>query len=121
MFKPKQPLRGSSAVLLGILLFVSGCHSSQTRKQEQLDETLFTMRGAIDQFLTDKDRSPKSLQELISVGYMKQVPVDPVTGSNKTWLCLIDDEDESGDIGIVDVVSGSESPDSDDGTYTKCP
>lgn len=108
-------------VLLGTLLLVSGCHSSQTRKQEQLDATLLTMRSAIDQFLTDKDRSPKSLQELISVGYMKQVPVDPVTGSNKTWLCLIDDEDESGDIGIVDVASGSESPDSDEGTYTKCP
>jgi len=121
MFRSKQPLRSSSVVLLGLLLFVSGCHSSQTRKQEQLNEALFAMRSAIDQFLTDKDRSPKSLQELISVGYMKQVPVDPLTGSDKTWLCLIDDEDDSGDVGIVDIASGSESPDSGEGSYTKCP
>ena len=121
MFRSKQPSLTLFVVSLGALLLVSSCRSTPDMKQNALSEDLDVMRSAIDQFSQDRGHVPKALRDLISAGYIKDIPVDPVTGSNKTWLCLIDDEDNSGDLGIVDIASGSETPDSDEGTYIKCP
>jgi|SRR5947209_1757434 len=117
MLRSKLPLR----ILLAstCLLLLPGCRTRQ-QKEQQLEEALNSMNQAIDRFSDDKDRYPKSLQELVDAGYLKKIPTDPVTGSSKTWLCLAD-EDDSGETGIADISSGSESPESDEGTYTKCP
>jgi len=106
-------------LICGMLLFISGCHARQEKQQEALEQAVNSMNEAIDQFVDDKDRSPKSLEELVATGYLKEIPVDPVTRSNKTWLCLADED--TPDDGILDVVSGSETPDSDEGTYKNCP
>src|SRR5947209_12617845 len=122
MFRSKQASRTLSVAFLGALLLICGCKSAPLNvKQNVLADDLYAMRSAIDQFSQDQGHVPKALHDLVARGYIKDIPVDPVTGSNKTWLCLIDDEDDSGDLGIVDIASGSEKPESDDGTYTKCP
>ncbi len=43
------------------------------------------MRVAIDQFRADQARYPQTLDELVSRGYLRDVPVDPLTGSAQTW------------------------------------
>ena len=106
-------------LICGILLCISGCQTRPEKQQDALEHAVDSMNDAIDRFVDDKDRSPKSLQELVTTGYLKEIPVDPITRSNKTWLCLADED--SPDDGILDVVSGSETPDSDEGTYKTCP
>ena len=106
-------------LICGMLLFISGCRAQQEKQQKALEHAVDAMNEAIDRFVDDKDHSPKSLQELVTTGYLKEIPVDPITRSNKTWLCLADED--SPDDGILDVVSGSETPDSDEGTYKTCP
>ena len=44
------------------------------------------MRAEISQYTLDKRKAPESLDELIHAGYIKQIPVDPMTGSNQTWV-----------------------------------
>jgi len=46
------------------------------------------IRQAIDGFKADLDRYPTSLDELVSERYLREVPVDPATGSSATWVVV---------------------------------
>jgi len=60
--------------------------NTQTRAQEAaLKENLFRMRDAMDQFYADKNKWPTDLAELVSEGYIREVPKDPMTKSADTW------------------------------------
>jgi general secretion pathway protein G len=78
-----------------------------------LKEDLFQMRKLINQYYTDKGKYPLSLQTLVDEQYLRSIPIDPMTKSSETWMevqqTLTDDELMSFDIeiGIVDVLSGS--------------
>ena len=68
------------------------------------------MRDAIDHYTLDKLRAPQSLDDLVSAGYIKQLPNDPFTGKNDTWVVEQDDtllSVEQTQPGITDVHSGS--------------
>src|SRR4030095_8251878 len=53
-------------------------------REAVLRDDLSKMRSLIDQFAADKGRLPQSLDELVSEGYMREVPVDPFT-QQKDW------------------------------------
>ncbi len=78
-----------------------------------LKEDLFQMRKLINQYYTDKAKYPVSLQTLVDEQYLRSIPIDPITKSSQTWVevqqTLTDDELMSFDIeiGIVDILSGS--------------
>ena len=78
-----------------------------------LKEDLFQMRKLINQYYTDKSKYPVSLQTLVDEQYLRSIPIDPITKSSQTWVevqqTLTDDELMSFDIeiGIVDILSGS--------------
>jgi general secretion pathway protein G len=78
-----------------------------------LKEDLFQMRKLINQYYTDKGKYPVSLQMLVDEQYLRSIPIDPITKSSQTWVevqqTLTDDELMSFDIeiGIVDILSGS--------------
>ncbi len=79
-------------------------------QETALREDLYTMRSLIDQYTLDKQKAPQSLDDLVSAGYIKQIPKDPFTGSSDTWVTDQDDVLLSVDQqqpGIVDVHSGS--------------
>src|SRR5271169_2426594 len=40
---------------------------------------LRTMRDAIQQYTLDKQQAPQSLEDLVSAGYLREIPVDPIT------------------------------------------
>ncbi len=92
-------------------------------KESVLRQDLFTLRQVIDQYTLDKQKAPQSLDDLVSAGYMKQLPIDPFTGKNDTWK-VVEEEDTIADPsqtqagGIVDVHSGSDLPSSDGTAYS---
>ena len=51
-----------------------------TRRESVLRQNLFTLRTLISQYTLDKQKAPQSLEDLVSAGYMKQIPNDPITG-----------------------------------------
>jgi len=53
-----------------------------------LKTTLNVVRDAIDKYAADRDQYPESLDELVSRGYLRQVPEDPVTGQKDSWQML---------------------------------
>ena len=87
----------------------------QRAREAALKEDLFTLRSCLDQFHADRGRYPTSLDEVVSLGYLRSVPVDPVTGSRETWVVVYEEltggesevQQEAGQ-GIIDIHSGSE-------------
>ena len=80
-------------------------------KESVLKSNLFTIRTVIDEYTYDKGKAPQSLQDLVQEGYLRAVPVDPMTGSAETWKIVMEDATTSvnqNEPGIFDVRSGSD-------------
>lgn len=82
-------------------------------REATLKENLYVMRNLIQQYYSDKQKYPLTLFTLVEEGYLKQIPIDPITRSSETWQeiqeTLTDDDLLAGVIpGISDVASGSE-------------
>jgi general secretion pathway protein G len=80
-------------------------------KESVLRNNLFTIRTVIDEYTYDKQKAPQSLQDLVSGGYLRQVPMDPITGSNSSWKEIMEDALTSvsqTEPGLFDVRSGSD-------------
>ncbi|HLK51257.1 MAG TPA: prepilin-type N-terminal cleavage/methylation domain-containing protein [Bryobacteraceae bacterium] len=90
-------------------------------KESVLRNNLFTLRQVIDNYTYDKEKAPQSLQDLVSEGYLREVPVDPMTGSNQTWKTVMEDAGQAVDQnnpGIFDVKSGSDKTSLDGSAYS---
>ena len=92
----------------------------QRAKEATLREDLHTMRTAIDSYTVDKEKAPDSLDDLVQAGYLKSIPVDPITSSSETWITsqsdtMTDVNETQG--GMDDVHSGSQGLASDGTTY----
>ena len=97
-------------------------YQNATRRSREavLKEDLFRMRDAIDQYYADKTKWPQSLQDLVSEGYLREVPKDPITDSTETWITEPADPDASNpaaDPGIDNVKSGAEGTGLDGTNY----
>jgi len=103
-----------SIILILISVAVPAYQRSVIHARESvLRENLFTLRSVISQYTLDKQKAPQSLDDLVQAGYLKQLPTDPMTGSNSTWVVtqeedtLSSPDEQSG--GIDDVHSGSDA------------
>lgn len=72
-------------------------------REVTLKHTLFVLREVIDQYRADKGTYPRALTDLVTTGYLRSLPADPMTGSSQTWQQIPDDREG----GIFDVHSGS--------------
>jgi general secretion pathway protein G len=113
-----------SLLLILITVAVPIYRQSILRARESvLRQDLFTLRQVIDQYTLDKQKAPQSLDDLVSAGYMKQLPLDPFTGKNDSWA-VVQEEDTIADPsqteagGISDVHSGSSQNSSDGSAYS---
>jgi general secretion pathway protein G len=91
-------------------------------KESVLKNNLFTLRTVIDNYTFDKQKAPQSLQDLVSDGYLRAVPVDPMTGSNQGWKTIMEEASQSvsqTEPGIFDVRSGSEKTSLDGTPYSE--
>ena len=80
-------------------------------KESLLRNNLFTMRTVIDEYTIDKGKAPQSLHDLIEAGYLRGIPVDPMTGQDNTWRTVLEDASNAvnqTEPGIFDVHSGSD-------------
>src|ERR1700678_1494532 len=51
-------------------------------RESVLRNNLFTLRTVIDHFTYDKEKAPQTLQDLITDGYLKKIPIDPITNTD---------------------------------------
>jgi len=80
-------------------------------KESLLKNNLFTLRTVIDEYTYDKQKAPQTLDDLVNDGYLRAVPLDPITNSTQTWRLVMEDALTSVDQtmpGIYDVRSGSD-------------
>ena len=81
-------------------------------RESVLRNNLFSMRQVIDEFTYDKKKAPKTLDELVSGGYLRKIPDDPFTKSNSTWQSIPaepDPNNPAAEAGVFDVKSGSDA------------
>jgi general secretion pathway protein G len=98
-------------------------------KEAVLKTDLRTFRSVIDQYHADRGKYPASLEVLVEEGYLRQIPVDPVTRSADTWVPIFEElapEEElpgiDGELagpGIVDVRSGATGTGRDGREYSE--
>jgi general secretion pathway protein G len=84
--------------------------SLRRTKETMLHSHLQTLRTVIDEYTFDKKKAPQMLQDLVTEGYLRAVPLDPITG-NDEWRTIQEDSltavDQT-DPGIYDVRSLSD-------------
>jgi general secretion pathway protein G len=112
-----------SIMLILVSVAVPNFTSSLKRSREAvLKQNLFTLRDLISQYTLDKQKSPQSLDDLVQAGYLKQIPVDPMTSAADWQVEQIDDTtiyspDEQDQGGIDDVHSNSTQVGTDGRAY----
>lgn len=91
-------------------------HARETILRYDLD----TMRKLIDQYSADKGKLPQSLDDLVTAGYMRELPKDPIT-DNKDWNIVTGDDPYSteGGTGVTDVHSSSSDVGTDGTPYSE--
>jgi len=73
-------------------------------KETALKENLFQMRKTLDLYFKDHQKYPDSLQTLVQEGYIRSVPVDPITNKADGWVTI---PSEPGKNDVFDLHSGS--------------
>jgi general secretion pathway protein G len=77
-------------------------------RETVLRDDLFQLRKVIDQYAADKGKLPQSPDDLVKAGYLREIPVDPITG-DKDWQWESGEDPSSleGSEGIKDVHSAA--------------
>lgn len=107
-------------ILMAVAIPVYRIHL-QRANEAVLKQDLHSMRDAIDQFTQDKMRAPQDLNDIVSAGYLKSLPIDPFTHSATSWQTVQEDVMEALDQtqpGITDVHSGSNLTSSEGTAYS---
>ena len=63
-------------------------------KESVLHNNLFTLRTVIDNYTYDKEKAPQSLQDLVTDGYLKRLPLDPMTNTDQ-WKTIMEDASQA--------------------------
>ena len=91
-------------------------------RESVLRNNLFTIRTVLDEYTYDKQKAPQDLKDLVTEGYLREVPIDPMTGTNQNWK--IDMEDSLRSVsqtepGIFDIHSSSDKKGLDGTPYAE--
>ncbi len=96
-------------------------HHLRVAREAVLRQDLQVMRQAIDSYTVDKQKAPQSLEDLVQGGYLKSIPIDPITHSSSTWTADQSDTYASVDqteTGVNNVHSGSGMASTDGSSYS---
>jgi len=89
-------------------------------RESVLRANLSTLRNVISQYTLDKQKAPQSLDDLVTAGYLRQIPIDPMT-RQANWEVVQEDvmlAVDQQDPGITDVHSASNGTASDGTAYS---
>ena len=106
--------------ILAAMGLVQYRNSVTATKEATLRTDLFRMRDAIDQYYADKSKYPSSLDSLVTDGYLRKLPDDPITKSADTWTTVPaepDPNNPSAEPGVYDVKSGAQGTGLDGSAY----
>jgi general secretion pathway protein G len=111
-----------SLILILVSISIPAYNQSILRAKESvLKQNLFQLRSLISQYTLDKQKAPQALEDLVSAGYLKQIPTDPMTGQANWEVVQEEDTIMSADQqepGISDVHSASNITASDGTAYS---
>jgi general secretion pathway protein G len=98
----------SIIIILAIIVLPQYQKTVLQARESVLKDDLAQMRKLLDQYAADKGQLPQSLEDLASSGYLREVPVDPITGE-KDWNVIMGQDANSaeGGQGVTDVRSSS--------------
>ena len=113
-------------IVISVIIILAAITLPQYKKtimhtrEAVLRDDLFKMRSLLDQFAADKGRLPQSLDELVSEGYIRDIPLDPFTGE-KDWAVTTGEDANSmdGQQGVTDVHSSSAEVSSEGTPYSQ--
>jgi general secretion pathway protein G len=102
------------AIIATLMTLVTPQYFRQHTKAQEtvLRHNLSSLRQALDQYREDHDSNPDSLQALVDRRYLREIPIDPLTGKRDTWLLQPSD-----DKGLGDVRSGAPGTANDGSAY----
>lgn len=135
LFEPKRYGRGVQAgftlielmVVIMIILILVGMAAQSYQKsvlrarEATMKQDLTVMRQSIDNYTLDKQAAPQSLDDLVQAGYLRQIPVDPITQA-KDWVPQYDSvvlSPDQSSTGMVDVHSNATGPSSNGTPYSE--
>jgi general secretion pathway protein G len=110
----------SVIIILAVIVMPQYLRTVQQAREATLRDDLFQMRKLIDQYAADKGRLPQSLDDLVTSGYLREVPVDPMTEA-RDWNVEMGQDPLSADggSGVTDVRSASPEIGSDGRPYNQ--
>jgi general secretion pathway protein G len=109
-------------VTLATIAMVQYRQSVQFAKESVLKDDLFKMRDAIDQYYADKNQYPPTLEDLVTGGYLRAMPKDPMTNSTSSWQAVPAEPEPNNPAlapGVYDVKSGSDLVAMDGSRYSE--
>jgi len=89
-------------------------------RESVLRSNLGTLRNVISQYTLDKQKAPQALDDLVTAGYLRQLPIDPMT-RQANWEVVQEDvmmAVDQQEPGITDVHSSSNGTASDGTAYS---
>ena len=112
----------SILVILALIVLPQYNQAILAAREATLRDNLYQMRRMLDQYAADKGKLPTSLEDLVGAGYLRDIPVDPMTGE-RDWVPVMGEDPnstEGGGQGVVNVCSGSTDISSDGSPYNDC-
>jgi general secretion pathway protein G len=109
-------------VILISMAIPSLTRSITRSKESVLRNNLFTLRTVIDNYSYDKGKAPQSLQDLVTEGYLRAIPTDPMNNYSTDWKTVMEDATQSvnqQEPGIWDVHSSSDKSSLDGTPYAE--
>jgi general secretion pathway protein G len=88
------------AIIATLMTLAAPKYFKQTQRAKEvvLLHNLRGLREAIDQYRQDLAVGPATLEELAQRRYLKEVPLDPVTGRRDTWTVRLDESAQVRDV-----------------------
>jgi general secretion pathway protein G len=114
-------------VVIMIILILVGMAAQSYQKsvlrarEATLKHDLTVMRQSIDNYTLDKQAAPQSLEDLVQSGYLRQIPVDPITQA-KDWVPQYDSvvlSPDQSSTGMVDIHSSAAGVSSNGTPYSE--
>ena len=105
-------------VIIALLLTIAApkyFNSVDRSREAILRQDLATIREAVDKYYSDTGVYPDALTDLIKKKYLRNIPRDPITDSEETWLIIAPNNDAKG--AVYDVKSGAAGNGADGTAY----